>query len=168
MAQVLVMVRGLSGKSVFECERIFEVGALRTGGGEGRLRGEFGGDLPVRRAAVEDAVAAAKDEAVFLRRPEGKAEARREVIRVGIDQARRISAGEGSGEAGRDERNLGHRRVDIEIRQVPVLFREGREVFVADAQVQREAGHDAEIVLRVDVGGPTTEIVVRVADAERA
>ena len=55
-----------------------------------------------------------------------------------------------------------------QVRQVAVQLRVGSEVFVADTQVDRQSAAEAPIVLRIPAGGPAAEVVIVVAEAQRA
>ena len=133
--------------------------------GEGRLEGEVLHEFHILADGVVDAVATA-DDGVF-EGMEGEAEARREIVALGVDEVVRIFAVEGTDAVGRDDADLSEVVAGIERGEAVVLFRVGRVVVVAKADEEGGVFHGAPVVLRVAVDLIGTEMRFLVGGLER-
>src|SRR5262249_31410131 len=80
-------LRRLHGESVLKRQRSREAGIQHRRVRERRLRGEAARKLVVDRTVVKQSVSTAHLKLMLGKRPPGKAQARREVILVGIDES---------------------------------------------------------------------------------
>src|SRR5580658_1334540 len=79
-------------------------------------------------------------------------------MRIRLDN----TAGQPGG-ARRDYGNAGESGKHQQVRQVAIQFRVRSEVFVADAQINRQAPAGTPVVPRIPAGGPASKIVIAVA-----
>ena len=131
---------GLLQETGVERERVGGAGGYGVGFGEWRLLGEVLLEFVVLVWGVIPAVATADLQLALGIRFPRECRARREIISIRFYQRGWIDSAVGAGCTGDYWRNSGEAGSDIQIRRVAVLFRPGREIFVAEAQVQTESG----------------------------
>ena len=70
--------------------------------------------------------------------------------------------------AARDHLRGGESRRQNQVRDIAAQLRVGREIFVAQAEIDGQSARDPVIVLRVNAGGPAAKVVVVAAETQRA
>ena len=160
------LVGGRGAEHVGDDERRQRAADHRVALREGGLAGELARDGRVRARVVADAVAAAEDETGLeaIRR----AQARRDVVEVGPDQAGGEGAGERSGRAGEHRGRGAEVRRHVEVRKMAVGLRERIDQFVAKAQGQRQLRALAPVVLEEEAGRLAAQLHVPRSVLERA
>src|SRR5258708_3829793 len=98
----------------------------------------------------------------------GEAEARREIVVVGIDESGGKFAGIRADRTGDYDCYGAVRGRDIQVRDAAVFLGERRVVFVAHAEVQRQAGPYFPVVLRVTAPEVLPEVGAGIAVADGA
>ena len=131
--------------AVVEQERPAQRAEPRVGGGKRRLRRQALRHRLVHRRAVGDAVAAA-DHGLAVHPPRHP-RARREVVAIRVDGARRERAGVRPRLAREDGCDGGEVRVGVQVDEVVVRLPVRRQVLVAQARVDRELRIHTPVVL---------------------